>query len=44
MWHRSIETTTKYYACQDSDDVTDELWADYEASQRGGAPSDVRDK
>ena len=25
MRHRSIETTMKYYVCQDSDDVTDEL-------------------
>ena len=31
MRHRSIETTMKYYVSQDSDDVADELWADYGA-------------
>jgi integrase len=31
MRHKSIETTMKYYVCQDSDDVADELWASYEA-------------
>jgi integrase len=30
MRHKSIETTMKYYVCQDSDDVADELWAAYE--------------
>jgi integrase len=37
MRHKSIETTMKYYVCQDSDDVADELWAEYEASHRGKA-------
>jgi integrase len=37
MRHKSIETTMKYYVCQDSDDVADELWAAYEASNRGKA-------
>jgi hypothetical protein len=27
MPHKWIETTMKYYVCQDSDDVADELWA-----------------
>jgi hypothetical protein len=31
MRHKSIETTMKYYVCQDSDDIADELWASYEA-------------
>ncbi len=44
MRHKSIETTMKYYVCQDSDDVADELWAAYEAAQRNGAPSDAREK
>lgn len=26
MWHKSIETTLKYYVDQDADDVADELW------------------
>lgn len=30
MLHKSIETTMKYYVCQDSDDIADELWASYE--------------
>jgi integrase len=29
MQHKSIETTMKYYVCQDSDDVADELWSEY---------------
>lgn len=44
MRHRSIETTMKYYNCQDSDDVADELWAEYEAAQRNGADADARKK
>ena len=34
MRHRSIETTMKYYVCQNSDEVADELWAEYGASNR----------
>lgn len=34
MRHRSIETTMKYYVCQNSDDVADKLWAEYEAASR----------
>jgi integrase len=29
MRHRSIETTMKYYVCQNADDVADELWSEY---------------
>lgn len=35
MRHRSIETTMKYYVCQNADDIADELWSEY-----GNAPSD----
>lgn len=34
MRHRSIETTMKYYVCQNSDDVADELWAEYGSPSR----------
>jgi integrase len=44
MRHKSIETTMKYYVCQDSDDVADELWAEYEAAQRNCASADAREK
>jgi integrase len=44
MRHKSIETTLKYYVCPDSDDVADELWAEYEASQRNDGPSDAHEK
>jgi len=37
MRHRSIETTMKYYVSQNSDDMADELWAEYGASRRGKA-------
>ena len=37
MRHRSIETTMKYYVCQNSDEVADELWAEYGASSRNKA-------
>jgi integrase len=37
MRHRSIETSMKYYVCQNSDDVADELWAKYGASSRNKA-------
>jgi integrase len=29
MRHRSIETTMKYYVCQNADDIADELWSEY---------------
>ena len=29
MWHKSIETTLKYYVDQDTDDVADEHWKAY---------------
>jgi integrase len=32
MRHKSIETTMRYYVCHDSDDVADELWAEYDAA------------
>lgn len=32
MRHRSIETTMKYYVSQNSDDIADELWAEYGTS------------
>jgi integrase len=37
MRHKSIETTMKYYVCQDSDDVADELWASYKTVSSNGA-------
>jgi integrase len=37
MRHKSIETTMKYYVSQDTDDVADELWADYEAPSHRNA-------
>jgi integrase len=44
MRHKSIETTMKYYVCQNSDDVADELWAEYEKARRNGATADAREK
>ncbi len=44
MRHRSIETTMKYYVCQNSDDVADELWAEYEKAKRNGEVTDAREK
>ena len=38
MRHKSIETTMKYYVCQDSDDIADELWASYESARTAEAP------
>jgi integrase len=37
MRHRSIETTMKYYVCQNSDEVADELWAEYGAASSNKA-------
>ena len=44
MRHKSIETTMKYYVCQNSDDVADELWAEYEKTRCNGATIDAREK
>jgi integrase len=44
MRHKSIETTMKYYVCQDSDDVADELWASYEALRNGARSEEARKK
>lgn len=42
MRHKSIETTMKYYVCQDSDDVADELWESYEALGNGDKFAEAR--
>lgn len=44
MRHKSIETTMKYYVSQDSDEIADELWAEYGRSNRNGEGADARKK
>jgi integrase len=44
MRHKSIETTMKYYVCQDSDDVADELWASYESLRNSETTAEARKK
>ena len=34
MRHRSIETTMKYYVDLDADDISEQLWQEYRASEQ----------
>ena len=42
--HKTIETTQKYYVDQDVDDVSAELWAHHESSERRGERGDFGPK